>query len=282
LQVIEFALGAGYEVIESLRVGAAFRVVRSTAELQDFGFAEPVAGVSSILATNMHDMEGTSTSFRAGVQYAPTDKPFGFGVMVNFPTKMKLEGKLSSMVQTNFTAAENLGEENATLKDELPLQVVAGSHFDFTDKYRMMLQYDYRNTKKKKEAQIIASVDISGTRTTLPNLTKNWKDSHLVRLGNEYKCDENLTLRGGLSYISNVVPKSHVSPVFSAPGAGYGLAVGGGYKFTDTFKLNSTLEYAIVSAEVKSNEFNTKAAPTRDGDYKTQAYGVVIGGEMQF
>lgn len=287
LKVLEYALGVGYEVADSFRVGGSFRIVHTTAELRDFGYSELATGVSGVLATNMHDLKGTSTSFRFGGQYAPQDKPFGVGVEVRLPVDMKLEGKLSSQLQTNVSALESLEDVNMTLKDKLPLEVAVGGHFDVTQTYRMYLQYDFRHTKANKSAQIIAAHKVPASlggagMIPIPNMAKNWNDSHIVRLGNEFKMSPELDLRLGLCYESRIVSKADASPFFSAPGNGYSVATGGGLKISDTIKVNGTIEYAIVARDINAGQLNKVTLPTRDGSYKTQAYSLVLGTEILF
>lgn len=89
----------------------------------------------------------------------------------------------------------------------------------------------------------------------------NWKNSVVIKLGGEFKANNDLTLRLGYSYGSNPVPESTIFPVFPAIVENH-LMAGASYKVSAPLTINAAFEMGLnkslqaSSPSLIANEYN--------------------------
>jgi long-chain fatty acid transport protein len=272
ITITELSAGAGYEIIDGLRIGAGYRVVFVGGELDSVqGALVPGVGVS-LLALKLGDLSRTRwNGFRVGIQYGPKDAPWGIGASwrseVGFNANATASGSIQPVGSASIT---NLPGTPATVSATFPWQIQAGGFYDIMPKkWRALFQYDFA------QYHVNQVLGISGTLggTSLPSRPLNWNNLQNVRIGTEYKLDSGLALRAGYIFSSQVTPNTTPSPGFSSPGSGNSFFLGTGATFLDTLDGDIAFEYSRASGTVTAAQAGSAAA----GDYWSDAFSVHLG-----
>ena len=261
LALTEASVGLGYEVLPGLRIGAAWRVLMVNG---DFFFPRPAASDY----VKIEDIKKTKyNGFKLGAQYEGADKRWAVGATfrngVNFAADMK---------QTVFNALGTAGTPaTGTISSSFPWQAAIGGNYGITDDLWIHLEFvhtDYNHN---------GAIDI--TNGTAPfQLVTTWKDQQNYRLGFEYKGIENLPLRAGYVYTTQVVPDARANATFSSPGVGHTVALGAGRSFLENnaLDINVAAEHSWAKGDVAGV---TTAVP---GEYSSSSWAAHLGAAYKF
>jgi long-subunit fatty acid transport protein len=272
LSISELAIGAGYEVMPGLRLGASWRILHVGGDLNTAG----VTGPASRAYFEESDIKKTRLNgFKVGAQYQGTEKKWGLGATYRNNVNFNAD---ASQRATSLTAAPAPATSEGTLSAALPWQATLGGFYQIDNAWRAHLEYVFTDYSK------ISAINITGaTNGVLP---VRWKDQSNYKVGVEYFGVPALTLRAGYVYTTPVVPAGTASPTFSSPGSGHTFAIGAGKVLADNiFELNAALEYSMakgsVAAADQSNGGTALASPNI-GDYKSHSWGLHLTGNYNF
>jgi long-subunit fatty acid transport protein len=276
ITITELSAGAGYELIEDLYIGAAYRIVFAKANLGAAAvgqFAAPPLGAltTGLLAFNLIDMSATNyNGFRLGVQYTPKQARWGVGAQFRSNIDFTANGTTNGSLAYAGTGVTNsLAGGAATTNVSFPWQLSIAGHYELEpNKWRLFLGYDF--THYNTDQSIVTAGTLTGT-TNVPSITLNWNNMSNARIATEYMMMPKLALRAGYVFTSQVVPNSNAAPTFSSPGVGHTLVLGSGYRFIDNLSGDITLDYSTASGTVTAGQ-----GPTV-GDYSSKGYTAHLG-----
>ena len=257
LALTELAVGLGYEVLPGLRLGAAWRMLNVNG---DFFFAAPGA------YTKIEDIKDTKyNGFKVGAQYQNTDKTWGVGVMfrngVNFNADMR----------RSVSGGATIPATDGTIRSSFPWQAAIGANYSITEAWHLHGEFthtDYDHNGK---------IDYTGAGAV--SIPLNWKDQQNYRLGVEYTGFENLALRAGYVFTSQVVPDGNANATFSTPGNGHTVTIGAGRSFLEgnVLDVNVAAEHSWASADIAAN-----TGASVPGEYSSSSWAAHLGAAYKF
>jgi long-chain fatty acid transport protein len=269
LSLNEISVGTGYEIMDGLKVGAAYRILMANMDLQYGGLSG-----TNLVQFNLNGLTGTRyNGFRLGVQYAPKNEGYGFGIewrnTVDFTLKTSSSsahvGALNGAAVATFTGGE------ASVSNKMPQNISVGGFYDLMPgRWRVLAEYTFTEYSLNK------IVDVTGIAGAVrySSIEQNWKNMSNVRLGTEYKGFEDWALRAGYVWTSQVTPKSDASTLFSAPGSGNTVIIGAGKPIMQGLTLDGAFEYSWANGNVTAAD--NPATNTKLGDYNTKAYAAYL------
>jgi long-chain fatty acid transport protein len=262
LALTELAVGLGYEVLPGLRIGAAWRMLNVGG---DFFFATPAS------YTKIEDIKDTKyNGFKVGAQYSNEAKTWGVGVMfrngVNFNADMRRS--VTSPTGTTLVPAAD-----GTIRSSFPWQASIGGNVNITEFWHLHGEFthtDYDHNRK---------IDYTGASAV--SIPLNWRDQQNYRLGVEYTGFENLALRGGYVFTSQVVPDGNANATFSTPGNGHTITLGAGRSFLEgnVLDVNIAAEHSWATSD---NLPAVAAAGVAGGEYSSSSWAAHLGAAYKF
>ena len=272
LTLNEIAVGTGYEVLEGLKIGAAYRVLLASADLQ-YGGGTAAAAVQY----NLNGMTATRyTGLKLGAQYTPKDARYGLGAVwrnsVEFTMKTDQSSALLNTANAIGTVTTLTGTA-ASATNALPMNFSVGGYYDITpNEWRVLGEYTFTKYQDNQKLNITGSAAGIGN---YPEIEQHWTNMSNIRVGTEYKGFEDWALRAGYVWTSQVTPKSHAAPLFSAPGTGNTIILGAGKPLMHGLTLDGALEYSWAKGTVAAADVPATST-TKTGDYSTKAYAAYL------
>jgi long-chain fatty acid transport protein len=281
IQANELSLGAGYELLDGLRVGAAYRMVFVSAN-----FSLASVSTASLLAVDLNGLSATQGGFRLGVEYAPKGADWGLGLQwrseIAFTGTGTSTGKVITASAATTPAALGVTGGAVTAANSLPQQISLGGFYDISpDKLRVLAQYDFTEYFKDQALVIAGNLTLpaalGSTVKAISNYPQNWSNMQNLKLAVEFKVSD-WDLRAGYVYTSAVTPKSSPSPVFSSPGSANTFVLGAGKSLTSSLGANVALEYSAESGTVASTDVASPIAPPAiPGVYSANSFAAHLG-----
>lgn len=276
IQVIEYSLGAAYEIVPGLKIGAAWRIVQVGAKVVIPGVTGP-----ALTEVTLDNLSKTRyNGFRLGAQY--DGNGWGVGAQFRSAVEFTLDGTASGRMQIAGTPnIINIPSSPVTAQNTFPTQISVGSYVDLFDKTaRAILEYQYTNYSVNRSLQLQGT--LGGRPLAGLSLVQDWQDLHVGRLGVEYGGIKDVTLRAGYALTGQVTPKSQARPTFTAPGIAHTMTLGAGTSMLQrSLDLDLAVEYSTGSATVTAADVGA-GSQTPTGDYKTAAVGIHAGATYRF
>jgi long-subunit fatty acid transport protein len=268
--ITELSAGAGYEILDGLRIGLAYRIVSVKGTL---GFAQraSIGGSTGLLATTLDGISATQyNGFRVGIQYAPKDSTWGLGAQWRTEVQFAADANVAgSFLAAGGTTVSTFASSPASLGATFPQQVSIGGFYDLSPKtWRVLAEYTF--TEYHQDQSLYLSGRLGGL-IPLSSRSLNWNNLNNLRAALEYKPTSNLALRGGYIFTSQVTPNSDASPVYSSPGVGHSYILGAGMTFSEALAGDLAFEYSHASGTVSATD-----GPTA-GDYSSNGYTAHLG-----
>lgn len=251
LTVTELALNGSYRLNESYNLALGLLLQSATGNISsatDLGliFANSPGGnpggIGRLDAISEYKADNTALGFQLGVLAKPLPKlriGLSHRSQVKHETKGDLKFRTSSAaaeatLQGLATQAPNFrDDENAKLDLTIPSVTTLGAAYIW-EAYTFYGNLAYTTWSSFEEFKIRYS-DTSST-TEL-----DWKNSLFVALGADYRFDEKLTLRAGLSHDQGVTSDAKRTP--RTPDTDRtALAIGAGYQVSELLVLNATYQ----------------------------------------
>jgi long-subunit fatty acid transport protein len=289
LQVIEVAVGGAYEIIDGLRLGLAYRLAFANAEL-----SAPTPGAGgAYLFTHFDKQTDTAwNGFKLGLQYAPRESRWGAGATWRTKVAFATHGDLNG----SFTAPANpllgplasvrypLTSTGGGIDTSFPQQFQLAGHWEFLDRQRAFLQYDftqYHDDEALRLQGVVANPNIAPTPTlptsfTVADLPLYFKNTHAARVGYQCNSIENWAFRAGYVLTTAASPRGSALAALPPPGTFHTIGLGAGTSVMNgALELNGGLEYEWAKATVEAAD--APALRTYTGDYSVKAYTAHLG-----
>jgi long-subunit fatty acid transport protein len=278
--ILEALIGAGYEPLDGLRLGATWRILIIKADSKSGALLD----ANTLLALQFTDASGVSyNGFRFGAQYSPKDSSWGLGATVRTPVDFKATGQSSgSLAVSNSSTVVPVSGGEVTLASTFPLQIALGAHEELMPKLRIFQEYSFTRNSS------ISGLNTSGTALTIPGASApipvetfstplHWHNMHQLRLGAEMQATEDWTLRGGYVLSSQVIPDNEANPFFAPPGIRHTFTAGASKQLTSRTRLDGALEFETSSGTASGSSF-----PSLDGSYRYHVFAFYLGAAHAF
>lgn len=267
LNILELSVGAGYELFDGLRVGAAYRIAFANAHLQSAVPVPAPAGAPAgtppvaLVSVDLDELSGQSfDGARVGVQYAPREGFAGLGVHwrspVDFTAKGRATGKMEAGVGPNGPAGD-LGGSDARVSAQLPSQIVAGGFISPTPgrSLRLFAEYSFSHYEVIRALAVDATLTGPTGDISVPDIATDWHNQHQMRVAAEWLPLRTLALRAGYGLTGQVTRSSLSRPTLASPGLGHSVTAGAGTALLGGFlQLNAAFEASFASGD-GTNEY---------------------------
>jgi long-chain fatty acid transport protein len=128
-----------------------------------------------------------------------------------------------------------------------------------TEELTLALDYELVRWSSTNQTDLDLETEVPSAGITDATTVLNWKDSHQIKAGAEYRVNEKLSVRGGYAYISTFVPEHTIDPGnpdsnqhnFSA---GFGYA--SGKLVIDAFYMIDLFEDRKVNNAILSGDYD--------------------------
>lgn len=234
LSIVEYSLGGAYEIVDGLRLGAAYRVVSVAADVTAVG----LVGGTTALPYNITGLSGTRwNGFRLGAQYAPRDA--GWGIGATWRNQVDFTATTDDSLTSPASAAAP-AIAGASVTSTFPMAFDLGGFFTVAEKQRMYLQYSFQEYHK---AESLANT--GGTAAArLLNTSLGFKNVNIGRIGYECGVMENWAFRLGYALTSPATQNGQAAANLSTPGFGHSIVLGTGTNVLGLVDLNGGVEYS--------------------------------------
>jgi long-chain fatty acid transport protein len=265
LAITELGLGAGYEVLPGLKIGASYRITFFKADLDD-AFLSPAGTLESLQYSGLS--KTTFNGFKLGAMWEPKDAGYGFGLTwrsrVNV-TATTNNATLVSQALTTTTATTTSGTGSAGLN--LPMRLDAAAHYTFMPNWTGFLGYSFTNLSQNQQI----GEEFDGGAGLVNTIPLNWNNQSNIRVAAEYTGIQDWTIRGGYVWTNQVTPNGAALPILAAPGTGNTFVLGAGHKFSSMLTADAAFEYDRDSGTVAQTDIN-EPSRTASGDYSAKDY----------
>ncbi|MGE3260689.1 MAG: OmpP1/FadL family transporter [Bacteriovoracia bacterium] len=284
LAIIEYSVGAAYEIIPGLRFGAAWRIAKV-----DGGFSTVKKTIANTAYSFIDIADAKQTrynGYRLGLQYENDAKTWGVGATfrnsMNFSAVGNGTGS-TTVIPTTITTATTIGK--TTLGTGLPWSASLGGNVLVNEDFRLLAAVDMMKYSENKQLTIVGT--INGT-TVIPNLPLNWKDMYNYRLGGEYLGIETVVLKAGYVLTTPVTPTHDARATLAPPGTGHTVTLGAGKTFLrNTVSVDGAFEYAFNNAggsasPTYATDTTKELLATSSSEYKAKVMALHLGASYRF
>lgn len=238
LKITELSLGAGYKVMDNLKVGAAWRMGMISAALG----APKAVNATTIDEGQYSDLEGSSyLGLRLGAQYKLSDDT-QLGFTYRSEMTYEAKGKLNYSRHSVGTETQILTDQDVTVGTLLPAAWTLGAVHKLNASWNLYGEYVF--TEYSKATNI--STEVNGAGSTPIEL--KWKDQHNLRLAAAYS-GFGMPVRFGYVWTSQVSNPDYAGPTTTPPGAASTFTLGTGKAFGNV-NVNGGFDYTTVSGKV--------------------------------
>lgn len=284
VKITEAALGAGYELLPGLRVGGAWRVVMVNASLSTVG--SPVAaGYNPHVAISNVSITGITATrwngYKLGAQYESPTRIWGAGASyrsgIDFIAKNATTSGTAELF--NGTPSE-LTPGTADLANSFPEQINIGGYAQALENLRVSAEFGF--TKYSSNKVLVINGTLGGN--ALANITQNWGNQKIGRIGFEYTGFESAPLRFGYAYTSQVTPSDYARSTFSSPGSGHAIGIGSGYVFSPELDFDVAGEYSFAKGTGHNANAPNPLYPevTNDSEFTSHAFVAHLSAKFRF
>lgn len=286
LAIVEYSIGAGYQLMPGLRFGAAWRISHV-----DGGFSTIKKTIANTAYSyiDLKDAKQTKyNGFRVGLQYSPDDT-WGVGATwrntLNFNPEATGTGS-TTIIPTRVTSATTVSK--TSIGTSLPWALSVGGNTKIGDNFRFLAAMDWVRYSINKALMLNGTITSGTTVASIPNLPLNWKDMYNVRLGGEFALNQNVMLKAGYVFTSQVTPTRDARATLTPPGTGHTYTVGAGTSLMDgKLGLDGAFEYATNTANgfmspTYQSDTTKELLATQDTEFKAKVMAVHVGASYKF
>ena len=293
VKIMDLTLSASVELSERFSVGASLIWERAEVTLSkaiDFGTAVCLGSGNPANCLNPAypfrpqandgaiSVDGTSNSmgWLAGVQFRPTDK-----LTIGYSHRSEVDHELEGTVDFTVPGAVQvaMGPAAAAYADgpggaklTTPSIDTISARYDFSDKFRLLADYQRTGWESLREVDVRRSNGVS-----LGAEGFEWKDTNFYSLGAEYDISERFTLRGGVAHDETPTNDTHRTP--RLPDQDRSL-----YSLGLTWNVSPALrvDAAYQRIEIKDPKVNVVSSSASLLDGKFEGYANLFGVAAQY
>ncbi len=281
IALIEFGVGAGYEILDGLRIGATWRptyvgISSNSAALVNLN------NTQTLLALQYNSLHTIAwDGFRFGIQYGHKDQPWGVGATLRTALDFNANGNLTGTAEQSGGASQiAVSGGNVTASSKFPLLMGIGFHYDINPEFRLVTQYEFLWGNQVQSFAVSGDpVTLQGV-TTLPasalSIPLDWKNESRIRVGAEYRPNESRVWRIGYVYASAMTPANEANAVFTAPGPEHNLDLGMGWMNTTVLGHRADVDLAF-DFSINPGTAENSIPGSLNGTYTLTSYALHVG-----
>jgi hypothetical protein len=279
LYEVELSLGAAYQVLPGLKIGAAYRVAFVNARFSSMSTTNLGGGNVLLGYVDLDNLSKTKwNGFRLGAQYTSEDNRWGLGVSWRTPIDFTAKGKASGQFETrNGTTLVSALTGNYTggdvsVSSSFPSQIQAGANYEvIPQKVRLLAQYTWTEYHRNQTLAIDGTLNAAalGGNVAIPSVNLGWMNETKIAGGVVCTSVPEWAFRAGYAHVSQVTANNAAKPNLVAPGSANTFTLGAGKQITEALDVDGAVEFS------KGSGTGEPAAIT--GDYSAQAVTVHLG-----
>lgn len=259
-KVLAISAGAALQVLPFLKLGASYVRFQATEELhQSLNFLDHYgdAGLA---------MSGGADSFGVAAEVRVPNMPLSFGITYSHAADIGLSGHVH-FTQVPAAFQTLLHDQDVTETLLIPDVVFAGAAYEVMPNFKIMAAYSFEHWSDYKEDKFVGS---DGFSVSVP---RNYTNSHVVRLGGEWKelpFLPQLTVRAGILRSISDQPTDTLSPSLTDASV-WAPSVGAAFHVTANLSVEGAYQHAFFDTVTATG---MEALP---GSYKTNVDTVTLG-----
>ncbi|MFA6469091.1 MAG: OmpP1/FadL family transporter [Bacteroidota bacterium] len=260
-----------YKINDNLSVGVGVSYVIANAKIkqraQTYSSLAPPTPSTKDGTVNLEG-DGNGISFNLGVIYKPMEK-LSLGASYRSLVDIEFTGDATFTDMQALQAYFPGGEGKVSLPMPSSLQV--GVAYDVMPELTVEVDIQYVGWSSYDKLDITlpnGPVSPLGILQKSSTADKKWEDAMMIRLGGEYKVNDQLMVRAG--YIRDMTPQPVDKMEPMLPDADRNdISVGAGYKINDNLTVDAS--YLLVMFEDRASTYKPSTSTTFYGTYKSSA-----------
>lgn len=275
ITVLRTAFGAGFRVTPKLSIGADFGLVYNRNRLQSpyiFQSHPVLAGAKTLLDLRT---DGFGWNATAGAIYQARTN-LQFGVSYRSETTVHSTGSASGDVGAQLGAPSVPFTYDAQVNTAFPQQVSLGVSWEPIDPLRVAAQIDWIGWSGAFDTLPVSLANGSnpaingfvGSTSLQDNISLNWRDRLVYRLGLEYALCKCAVVRAGYSFGESPIPSTTLTPM-SAALMEHAITAGVGFTHGN-WGIDLAYEYDLPAKR------NVGVSGLRSGEYSNSSTEVSV------
>lgn len=260
-QLFAIGIGAAFQPVPGVRVGASYIRLRGIEELhQKINYLDHYGDAGIALA-------GGANTFGVAAEFRVPQIPLSFGANYSHGVKLGLDGDAHfSDVPIAFQSL--LHDQKVTAELWVPNILFLGAAYQVIPNLKVMAAWNYERWSRYEEDKFVGADGFSVA------VERNYNDAQVFRVAGEWEHVPflpALTLRAGVLRSISDQPKDTLSPSLT-DGNSTAISLGGGFNVMPELRIDLAWQHAFfdkVTADPMSDAFQ--------GSYKTQVDTVSLG-----
>lgn len=260
IQVLRFALGAGYAITPQLSAGASLGLLYNRNQLGAPYIIQTQTSLRSAKVLLDLDTEGWGANGQFGLLWKPVAN-FQLGLSYTLRTRIVSDGSAKAdagrqLANLGVTGVDATAEFDAEVTNKFPQIVSLGAAWRATEQLTFVGQVDWINWADAFDTLDVRLRDVDNDlyRTLLAGKSNldddvplDWDDQWVFRVGAEYALTDRWTARAGYRYSRNPVPDSTLTPLTAVIGE-HLVSAGLGYR-KERFGVDLGWQWQLPASE---------------------------------
>jgi len=252
------ALAIGYNITDTLSIGASASVVYTNLELEQ-GLGVAPLDFLQIKA------DGFTAAGELGLRWAPTPE-HAFGLTASTATSQRLSGKVYSNI---------LGTGDGDISFKTPMRVAFGYSYKPAPGWNLEANIEWLDWDSLNDLTA-TSLHLPGHAISVPF---DWQSMFIYEVGVSHTWENGYTVAAGYDYNSNAQPDTHYNPVigdadFQSFNVGFGRKL-------DCWSWFLTYQLGYANRNV-NGDVNTPAGQNANGKYHEVNNAIVLSAGYKF
>jgi long-chain fatty acid transport protein len=234
---VKFTPGLAWQVSDRLSVGASLGIAWSSARQKFYPNTSVPPGTPGLPSTGFQgfrvdSLAGWSGGLKLGLQYHPSkDWTIGMDYTDQLPLDLH-NGELRANYEADPAIGTRVRYRDAKVKGlAIAGEVGVGVAWQATPRLKLATEVNWLNWSRAMHQSTLTATrpDNAAAPAELKLEQKlDWRDQYVVALGAEWLATDRTTLRAGINYGRNPIPKNTLTPLLSVIGE---TSVMGGYAY---------------------------------------------------
>ena len=261
--------GLSWRLADNLLMGAGLAKGFAKMNTKSYAFIIPTGAVPPVPSQSYVKAwgEGSGTSGNIGVLWAPDDD-WQIGGAWRSETTVNFKGDMDINPQTPVDYPKF--DEDFSMNFTFPQTVSVGVSYSGFERWLLSGQIDWVNwsridtltQKLDNPVNIFDPTTLTVTTTDEIEITRDWNDRCIFRVGAEYEVSPEFTVRGGYMWDPSPVPADTLDPMMFDVSSNR-FSVGASFP---VWELNIDVAYSYASG-IKREADDSENLPPTDGDY---------------
>ena len=265
LMVFTISPVVAYQIVDGLSVSAAFVYSFANVEITRKNSQLPFEGDAFI---KLKGNDNAAFGYNLGLMYKPIES-LSFGVSFHSQIKYDFKGTANATGAQQLIAAGELPvDEDITAKLTTPMNLAFGIAYDVLPNLKFSADFQYVGWSSYDTL----SIDFTNPDFTDLASPRSYENTYIVRLGSEYKINNQIALQAGIYFDKIPVKPEYLNPTL--PDANrIGLSLGIKCNILDNLGLSASYLHIGASQVTVTNsqESYTPGFTPFDGTYNSYA-----------